>query len=193
MKIYSYRRQYSPRARATSEQNTYTFRIAESLAKSNTIEYKNIAVRGAQTSDFLEQQVPQIIEFRPDIVTISIGANDATHLISQKKILENYRKIIQKLSEETSAQIYITNIANFNGASLLPPPFIKFIEWRSQKINPAILKLESDRVKVINIHDFGWENYPDIKTIYSADHFHPNDIGYTNWYNAFWDTITKNK
>lgn len=175
---------------ASSVENTYTYRIAKSLSETNTVEYKNIAVRGAQTTDLLEQQLPQIIDFQPDIITISIGANDATHLISQAKIFENYQEIIRKLSTETTAKIYITNIANFNGASLLPYPFIKFIEWRSGKINPAINNLESERVKIINIHDFGWENYPDLSLIYSSDHFHPNDIGYDNWYKAFWDKVS---
>lgn len=172
---------------ASSVEKTYTYKIAQELAKERTVQYKNIAVRGAQTKDVLETQLAQIIEFAPNIVTISIGANDATHLVSEKNILKNYQAIIASLLENTEAQIYITNIANFDGARLLPIPFVQLIEHRSAKINPKIQALETERVKIINIHDFGWSNYPDKQVTYSLDFFHPSDIGYENWTNAFLD------
>lgn len=174
---------------ASSVENTYPYKITEKLGKTNSITYHNIALSGARTKNVIDSQLQPIIEFNPDIVTISIGANDATHLTDEQTIINNYKQIIQRLTNETSAKIYITNIANFNGARLLPLPFVKFIEWRSKQINPEIIALETDRVKIINIHDFGWNNYPDKQVTYSFDHFHPSDIGYENWTNAFLDKI----
>ncbi len=176
---------------ASSLEKTYTYQLAQFFAKTHTVEYKNISVVGYKTQDVLDKQVQEIINFKPDIITISMGPNDATHLVSPSKILENYKAIIAKLEQGTTAKIYITDIANFDNATVLPFVFYKFIEYRSSKINPQLLSLEDDRVKIIDIHNFGWSEAPfnNRELTYAADHFHPNDLGYQNWTNAFLNKI----
>jgi lysophospholipase L1-like esterase len=44
-------------------------------------------------------------------------------------------------------------------------------------------------VQIVNIHDFGWDKFPDLSVTYAADNFHPNDDGYQNWANAFLEKI----
>lgn len=176
---------------ASSLQNTYTYKVAEYLAKSHTVTYGNIGVKGYKTSDVLTNQIRQIVAFKPDVVTISMGANDATHLVSEKVILQNYKNIIAQIQNNTSATIYITDIPSFTGSRLLPWFYTLILEARFKTLNPQILALESNRVKIINIHDFGWAQYPDLQTTYAADNFHPNDLGYQNWTNAFLSKITQ--
>ncbi len=178
---------------ASSFQKTYSYQIAERLALTNTVEYKNISVVGYRTEDVLNNQVQQIINYDPDIVTISMGPNDATHLVSPDKILNNYKNIISKLEQGTHAQIYITDIANFKNAKILPWFLYRLIEHRSAKLNPKLLALENDRVKIIDIHNFGWDkpSYSNRSTTYAADFFHPNDLGYQNWAAAFLNKILK--
>jgi lysophospholipase L1-like esterase len=103
--------------------------------------------------------------------------------------LINYKRIINDLAKRTHAVIYITNIPEFRHAKILPKTYRWFLEFQSAKLNPELLKLENDRVKVVNIHDFGWHNYPDIQKTFAADNFHPNDLGYENWTNAFLNKI----
>ena len=174
---------------ASSIENTYTVKIAKSLGESGSVEYRNVGVIGSKTDDVLNKQLPQIIEFNPDIVTISIGANDNTHLVSLDRIYKNYQEIIKRLLNETQAKIYITNIPNFTGAELLPTVAIAVLEHRSNKLNPKLIALENipgnERVRIINIHDFGWDQFTDRSDTYSLDYFHPSDAGYENWTKAF--------
>jgi acyl-CoA thioesterase I len=174
---------------ASSVEKTYAYRLAEHFAKDHTVSYKNIAVTGATTFDVMEKQLMQIIAFEPDVVTISAGANDRTHLKSNSAIYTNLKSIIDILTDRTSAKIYITDIPNFTGAKLLPKPYIWFLESESKKLNPKLKDLETDRVKIVNIHDFGWDQYPDLQVTFAADNFHPNDEGYNNWTNAFMSRI----
>ena len=74
---------------ASSVENTFTYRVAESLGEKNKVVYKNIAIKGMRTKDFIEEQLPEIIAFGPDIVVITIGGNDATRLKSRESILDN--------------------------------------------------------------------------------------------------------
>ncbi len=176
---------------ASETEKTHAYQIAENLSEAHTVVYKNIGVIGATTKDVLEKQIDEIVAYEPDIVTVSIGGNDATHLVSRKAILHNYENIVARLEQETTAQIYITNTLYFKGANILPWFYIALIEYRSKSLNRKILDLESDRIHVVNIHDFGWSQFPDMRTTYAADRFHPNDTGYANWLAAFLDKITK--
>src|SRR5579864_9266969 len=65
-------------------ENSYAYKVAEELSKNNTVDYKNVGVVGATTKDVLEKQIANIVAFKPDIITISMGGNDATHLVSAK-------------------------------------------------------------------------------------------------------------
>lgn len=170
---------------ASSAEQSYTYKIAQFLSNTNTVQYKNIGVIGAKTDDVINEQLTKIIDFKPDIITLSIGANDVTHLHNKNKVLKNIRTILQDLTENTTAQIYITNIPIVDRTTLLPFPYRKILEYKVKKINPNIEALESDRIHVIDIHEFGWNRYADIRTTFAQDQFHPNDEGYANWANAF--------
>jgi acyl-CoA thioesterase I len=164
---------------------TYTYKVAEHLGRHNRITYHNVAKSGARTDDVLSVQLEKIITANPDIVTLSIGANDVTHLKSNEAILENYRAIIAKLISETHARIYLANIPILKDAPLLPLPYRKIMEYKARTINRELAKLATERIRIVPIHDFGWDQFPDIRVTFASDLFHPSDSGYENWTNAF--------
>ena len=178
---------------ASDYQHSYPYLVAQQLAKTNTVLYKNIAVGGSTSRDVLNNQLSSIINYKPDVVVISIGGNDATHLVSANTVLQNYKTIISQLEQSTSAKIYISDIPNFYTQNLLPWFYTDLLELRSKKLNPELLNLTDSRTSVINIHDFGIYQHPKNQTAYAADHFHPNDLGYQNWANAFLNKIQKFK
>lgn len=171
--------------------HTYTYKVFQKLSEQNKVKYVHVGKSGARTNNVIEEQLPKIIEVNPDIITLSIGANDITHLKSNASILENYSIIIERLLAETHAQIYLTNTPILKDAPLLPWIFRQVLEAKAQVVNRELLKLENDRVHVVPIHDFGWDQYLDIKVTFAQDQFHPSDIGYENWTNAFLTTMNK--
>ncbi len=170
---------------ASSADTTYPYLLLRELSKNNAVIYKNVGVSGAKTQDVIDEQLAHIISFNPDIVTISIGANDATHLWSRKTTLTNIEKIIAEITSNTHATVYLAVVPNFKGGWLLPWVYIQLLEFRNSSLNKSIVALETDRVKVVNVHDYGWEQFFSMSDIYAADGFHPNDAGYQNWANAF--------
>jgi lysophospholipase L1-like esterase len=172
---------------------SYPYKVAEYLASEGaTVHYSNVAVGGAKTQDVIAKQLAEIIAANPDIITISIGANDMTHFRTNASILKNDTTIINTLLEKTKAQIYITNIPNFYAASILPGWYRQILEFKIELLNPELRELTEARVHIVDIHDFGWSHYPDLSKTISSDHFHPNDIGYQNWTNAFTTTMKEN-
>lgn len=170
---------------ASSIENTYTYKVAEYLGTNSKVEYTSIGVIGAKTEDVIGFQLEEIENYYPDMITISIGANDITNLVNEKTIYKNFQIIKERLEKNTKATIYITNIPYLGGAKLLPFWFRKFIDKKAVRINHALLNLESERFKVINIHD----EIPRGAETFAADYFHPSDIGYKNWAKVFLNKI----
>jgi acyl-CoA thioesterase I len=166
---------------ASSIENTYTYKVAEFLGIDNKVIHTNISVSGARTDDLIKNQIDKIEKFNPDIVTISIGANDITNLRNEETIYRNYQIIKDRLEKSTKATIYITNIPNLGNAKLLPLWFRKFIDKEAVKTNKSLKSLESKRFRIINIHD----EIPHSPETFAKDFFHPSDLGYQNWTNIF--------
>lgn len=156
---------------------TYPYQIAQHLAQTNSVEYKNVAVNGATTSDLIKDQIGQIVKFDPDIITISIGANDMTHFTSVNNVFKNYQVIIKRLTDETHAKVYITNVPRFDQAYLFPWPLRTYFDHQAKVANTELSKLGSDRIQFIDIHS--------VEVANSADKFHPSDGGYRFWTDAF--------
>lgn len=176
---------------ASEVRTTYPYQVYEFLTRTHTVTYKNVAVSGAKTQDVLDTQLQQILDFKPDVVTVSIGANDTTHLLSREQTLKNIQIIVGAIQTQTSATVYLATIPNFNGGTLLPWYYIALLEYRSTWLNAQLKGLESDRVHVVNVHDHLMPEHSVRSETFAADGFHPNDAGYANWADAFIKVISK--
>ncbi|MDB4940117.1 MAG: lipolytic protein family [Candidatus Doudnabacteria bacterium] len=180
---------------ASKVENSYTYKLALNLSAEHTVQYKNIAVIGAKTQDVIDHQLSEIIKYNPDVVTVSINANDLTHFVSGNIILKNDQLIIDTILKNTHAKIYITDVPGLQNAKIIPWWFRHLLDWKANSLNKKILtfqdKYEGNRVKIVDIHNFGWDTYHDIQKTFAADQFHPSDLGYQNWTNAFLDKMLK--
>jgi len=169
---------------ASSVTSTYAYKVGEFFGKEHKVTYRNIATSGAKTKDFIEKQLPEIITFEPDIVLITIGGNDVLRNKSKEKIIENYKKIIEELVNNTSATIYIASMPNFREVKPIPAWYVRIIHKKTLEINTELDGLGSARVKIIDSHS-KWANITDIESTFAGDGFHASDHGYTFWTEAF--------
>ncbi len=176
---------------ASAVDKTYSYRIAEALSDDSKVEYRNVAKSGAKTQDVIDGQLKEIIDYNPDIVTVSIGANDVNHLNNQNQTYTNIRFIAEELEKKTRAEIYLTDIPILDKAPLLPYFYRKYLSYQTKKLNKKILALDNGRIHIVDIYSFGWDKYPDVGTTFAKDGFHPNDEGYANWTNAFLSKMPK--
>lgn len=166
---------------ASTSEDAYPYQIATELSKNYSVAYRNVAVSGAKTQDLLDKQLPQIIAENPDLVTISIGPNDATHFLSNQKTIENFRKIISELNQKTHAKIYITNVATFKNTNIVLWPVPQLWERKSENLNQTINSLASGNAEIVDIHS--------VRADLSTDTFHPSSIGYKLWTAKFLEKI----
>ncbi len=149
-------------------------RIAEKTGKS--VKITNISKTGAKMSDYLQNQAPLVKKKRADIVTIEIGANDVASYDS-KKFRDEFRKVLQTLPDGT----FVSNMPLFNsrpGSTNNAKLASKVIE-EELKNYPKLVFVDLQKQTTENRSIFG----------FAPDLFHPNNLSYKNWADAFWIEI----
>ena len=169
---------------ASGPENTLAYKIAELLGTNKKVIYRNIAEEGAKTEDIITDQLEEMVSFDPDVILITVGGNDAMHLRQPEDVTANYKTIISTLEERTEGKIYISNIPNFKEADIFPIWYREIIDERYLDTNAEILKLENERVKIIDAYTT-WDDVKDSDSVFAIDNLHPNDYGYDFWVKAF--------
>ncbi|GAA1055960.1 hypothetical protein GCM10017608_13830 [Agromyces luteolus] len=138
-----------------------------------TVRVVNLSVSGATTTLAVQDQLPKLAKYRPDVMTVSIGAND-----------------IAKWDAEAFEQNLRTIFAAVPSHALVADlPFFYF-PHNERKVAVANLILRrvaaESGLEVVRLHREtrvrGWRR---IFTHFANDWFHPNDHGYQVWADAF--------
>lgn len=96
--------------------------------------YANLAVRGRRVSDVLENQLPQALALKPDLVTVCIGMNDATRPGDGfEQALLGLDEIYRQLAEH-GATVVTTTFPDV----VKVVPTGRFIATRILRINAAV-------------------------------------------------------
>jgi lysophospholipase L1-like esterase len=143
----------------------------------------NLAVSGARMSDVRDDQLPVAVSLRPDVVLLSAGANDVTHLTSIRAMRANLRRIVEALTAANpDVKIVITGSPDM-GAPPRVPRFLRGIAgWRTRQVN-RMFRAEAAA------HHLGFTPIADVTgplfrrdpSLFASDRFHPNDRGYATW------------
>lgn len=167
---------------ATSPSRGYVGLIGARLEKQTNkkVRIVNLSKTGAKMEDYLKEQAPQIKDINADYVTIEIGANDILGFDADK-----YRASFKKVLATLPNGAFVSNMPLFNS--------------RPSSTNNAkqASKIISEELK----------NYPKLKFVdlqkqvaehqsifgFAPDLFHPNNLSYKNWAEAFWISIKTDK
>ncbi|GAA3388866.1 SGNH/GDSL hydrolase family protein [Streptomyces roseoviridis] len=86
-------------------------RLADLLARRSPVpfRYANLAVRGRLIDEILEEQVPQVAELTPDLVSFCAGGNDILRLGSSvDRIAERFEEAVVELSSHAKTVLVFT-------------------------------------------------------------------------------------
>ena len=163
---------------ATSPSRGYVGLIASRLHSQTgqTVRIINLSKTGAKMDDYLREQAPQIKNIKPDLVTIEIGANDVT-AFNADKYRSDFKKVLQSLPPGT----YVANMPLFNSrpSSTSKAKQASTIIQEELKSYPKLHFVDLQKETQQNQSIFG----------FAPDLFHPNNLSYKNWADAFWSKI----
>lgn len=163
---------------ATSPMRGYVGLIAKKLEASTGKKVKviNLSETGATVQDCLRTQVPLIKNVQADIVTIEIGANDV-----KTNNPEAFRKDMLQLIPQLPAGTFISNMPLFNSRPSSTAP-----AKVSSKVIEDLVRADGG-LHFVDLQ----KQTTDHRSIFgfAPDLFHPNNLSYKNWYQAFWNEI----
>lgn len=163
---------------ASSPENGYVSLLAKQIGvvTGKRVRVVNLSVSGARVKDVVDKQLPELKQYRPDLVTVECGGNDVLHF-NEASYRADYTKLVDGLPQG----IFVANVPYFGGRkSGADATALLASQIATEKINRAGLNL-------VDLQTYTrTRNSP---RNYSYDFFHPSNYGYRVWYAAFWDAI----
>ena len=174
---------------------TFTFKIAQSLARRGfRVHVVNVAVGGATLRDVIENQLPKLQTIRPQLVTISIGANDSTRGTNPNEYSNDLQTLQNALKNSTARQVLWANTPDMTQTPAPPMLLSKLFGVRAQRQNALLnIVVTNEKIAVINLHDDGKLVYANDNGLYTSDLFHPSAKGYTVWSKLFIEQLRTEK
>jgi lysophospholipase L1-like esterase len=170
-------------------EKSYPFLIAKKIAAAgNEVVLKNRSFTGAITENLNNSFTAVTIEDKPDIITLFIGINDIHGHVSKEDFKNNYKRILDLLTQETQAKIYVIGLPAIGSPDLLLWPYNLYFDFRTREFNEVIKEVaESYKVKYIDLYSPTIEEYKRVGEHYSTDSFHPSEKGYAEWAEIIYD------
>jgi lysophospholipase L1-like esterase len=154
------------------------------------VEMTVLAQPRAKVADVLRDQAPRVAALGPDIVFVSVGGNDASHLNTRGRFLRQYRQLVGALP--AGVPLVLLGVPDMGAA--IPrriQPMRAFAEWRGFRLDAAVrLVAREVGATYVNIavrtgHLFRRQRH----RLYAPDRYHPGDAGYRAWARAVLDRL----
>ena len=156
---------------------------ARKLTGRRPVTMHNFAVSGAKTADVLRDQLAGAEASRPDLVLISVGANDVTHLTSVGSVRRDIEAIIARLrAANPRVAIVITGSPDMGAPPRIPRLLRPIAAWRTKRLNRMFESVAAARgVTFAPIAADTGPSFRRDRSLFADDRFHPNARGYATW------------
>jgi lysophospholipase L1-like esterase len=167
---------------ADSPEETFGALVARRLAGEGTaVRFVNLGVSGATAGEVLAGQVPRVPALEPDLVLLSVGANDVTSWRAADEYAWTMREIVGRL-RETGARLAVLNVPAIVSVPLLPLPVRWALDVRTREYNARLRELRREiGFTLVPIYEDTREAFERDRTHFAADEYHPSSKGYALW------------
>jgi len=141
------------------------------------IRLHNVARVGAQSSE-LVGQVERVLEHRPEVAVIMIGANDVTHRV---RATESVRGLTAALLELRAADVHVV-VGTCPDLGTVRP-IAQPLRWLARRLSRTLAAAQAVAVvaaggRAVSLGDILGPEFEASHEYFSEDRFHPSAIGY---------------
>lgn len=143
-----------------------------------------LARSGAKVSDVVRDQLPHLecltASEAPDLIVVSVGANDVGHLTRAADFVADYDRILAACAPTPVAVLGVPNMAD---ARILAEPLRSIVGLRARLVDRHIRRCvaRSEDVDYIDIAKRSEDAVLQVADYLCADRYHPNEHGYRLW------------
>ncbi len=179
---------------ATEPARTLPRNVAARLAAAIGVPVEVVARArsGATVAEVTRDLVPELADVEADIVVVSAGSNDASHLHSRGRFVRRYGELLAALPADVP--LVLLGVPDMAAAVPAPiQPLRALSEWRGVRLDSAVRRLATEagsRVTYVNIAGRTGRRFRRHREqLYAADCYHPDDAGYDLWARAVVDRL----
>ena len=140
-------------------------------------------------ADVVDDQAGRLRDLRPDVVLVSVGANDAVHLTSRADFRRAYDELIAAVPAGTL--IVLLGVPDMGAPPRYLQPLRGIAGLRGRQIDRVSQAVARDNgaVYVDIAGETGPTTRSDTSRYLAADRYHPSDDGYALWTAAVLDQL----
>lgn len=166
---------------------------SKALSRTSGVTLQNFGVSGAVLKEVQVEQVPKAKEVTPDLVLVSAGANDVTHLTRISSMRESVKEIIRGLREANpEVQVVLTGSPQMGSIPRFAQPLRFVAELRTAQVNSMFKEVAREEgVVFAPLAELTGDEFKRNPELFAEDNFHPNAEGYGVWTEALAPYIIK--
>lgn len=163
--------------------------IAERLARHRHVVLDSLAVSGSCAHDLIQHQLRPAIDMEPDLVFISVGANDVIRGVSSRRFEANLSHLVDEL-EVTGATVILSGVGDMGSIPRLVPPLRQMFAQRSASFNRIHHRVAARYgAHVVDQRADRPESWYTDRSLWAADLFHVSAAGHRRWADSAWATL----
>lgn len=166
---------------ASSADNAVSRQVARRMGR--PVDLRVLAISGARIADVRADQIDKV-GTDVDLILLSIGANDVTHLTAANNYERDFEAVIAALPP--AASVVLLGVPDLGSPTRLPQPLRWIAGRRGQGYDAMTREMAQEHgAAYVNIaRETGATFRSDPDRYLAADHYHPSDAGYGLWTDA---------
>jgi len=163
--------------------------VSRRLGADHHVILESLAVGGSCAHDLIQNQLAPAIEFDPDLIFVSVGANDLIRGVSRKRFETNLDHLVGELSV-TGATIILSGVGDLGTIPRLHPPLRHLVSHRSAGFDHIHRRVAARHgAHVVEQHADQPEVWYLDRSLWAADLFHVSAAGHRRWADVVWATL----
>jgi len=149
----------------------------------------SVAVGGATAASVIAGQLDTAVAWKPDLVLVSVGANDAIHGVPVGRFKRDLETIASRL-RDSGAEVVLSGVGDLGTIPRLQPPLRGLATRRSLAYDRTHQRV-AERVGALwlNPRQDDRELWIRDRSLWSEDLFHVSAHGHTRWAEFSWNTL----
>lgn len=140
-----------------------------------------LAVSGDRVGDVVADQLTAAAAVDPDLVFVSVGANDVTHLTSRSDFRSQYRTVLDRLRD--GAEVVVLGVPDMGAVPRLAQPLRAIAGLRGRQLDEVVRDVAGEAgatyVPIAAATGPAFRAEPEV--LFAADDYHPSAAGYRLW------------
>lgn len=173
----------------SSPDEIWISRVCSRLAENRHVILASFAVGGSMAHNVVAEQMDDAIAFGPDLILISVGANDALKGVPLRRFEANLDFLVGHLTA-TGAVVVQSGVGVLGTIPRLHPPLSTIMTIRSARFDHVHRRVAGRHgASVID------QRYDDARlwnrdrSLWAADDFHVSAAGHARWAESAWRTL----